>query len=711
MQGRYGVDGGRTLWSPAEDKLSVFMTLTRRLLLLALISVLPAIVIWTYTEVSLRRAREAEVNDLAIRQAQLVGAEIERILDGVQGLLLAIDETRSIRTFDTPVCGPYLKAVQEKVPYILSIVAMDISGHIHCRPTGTIDTQHYYADRPYFHNALAQRGFVVGEYTPAFEEGALGRHPVLPLALPIWNDRGDVVGVLAAALDLRWLSQKLKERTIPENGSLTVADRNGIVLVQEPQPERFLGRLLPQEFLVQARAGEARTALSTIPDGVRRALAHVPLQLPPKDIYVNVGLSTKAAFADINQAAQRGFMLITAALILVLSLSALLSRAFITKPFETVTGGIQAWRRGDYGARIVLPRQSGEFSILAKAFNDLMDDVAERQQALQVSEERARLALEAGHMGTWWYDPDKNAGGWSPQAAAMIGLPETMSSMNVKDWLAILHPEDTDRVIEKWRAAVKGRGDYEDAYRIRDKSGNIRWINSRGRVFLDTQKRPIYFVGILQDITEQKHAEEQQRFFLDELNHRVKNTLATVQSIASQTLRTTESPAQFREAFEGRLLALSKTHNLLTRKSWREAELRDVAEQELAPYRKAGDQRVVLEGPDVRLPARYAINLGLVLHELVTNAAKYGALSTSAGHLEVAWSVIESEDRLKQLRIRWSESGGPPVAPPKRQGFGSRLIRRSIEGELGGNMVLNFAESGVAYDISVPLTSPTSAAA
>jgi len=687
------------------------MTLTKRLLLLALISVLPAIVIWTYTEVSLRRAREAEVNDLAIRQAQLVGAEIERILDGVQGLLLAIDETRSIRTFDTPVCSPYLKAIQEKVPYILSFVAMDISGHIRCRPTGTVDTRYYYADRPYFHNALGQKGFVVGEYTPTFEEGGLGRHPVLPLALPIWNDRGDVVGVLAAALDLRWLSQKLKERTVPENGSVTVADRNGIVLVQEPQPERFLGRLLPQEFMAQARAREAITAQSTIPDGVRRVLAHVPLQLPPRDIYVNVGLSTKAAFASINQAARRGFMLITAALILALSLSALLSRAFITKPFEMVTDGIQAWRRGDYRARIQLPRKSGEFSILAKAFNDLMDDVAERQQALQLSEERARLALEAGHMGTWWYDPDKNSGGWSPQAAAMIGLPEAMATMNPKDWVGILHPEDVDRVIEKWRAAVKSRGDYEDEYRIRDRNGNIRWINSKGRVFLDTQKRPVYFVGILHDITEQKHAEEQQRFFLNELNHRVKNTLATVQSIASQTLRTSETPGQFREAFEGRLLALSKTHNLLTRQSWREAELRDVAEQELAPYRKAGDERVVLDGPDVRLPARYAINLGLVLHELVTNAVKYGALSTNAGHLEVAWSVIESEDRLKQLRIRWSESGGPPVAPPKRQGFGSRLIRRSIEGELGGNMVLNFAESGVAYDISVPLTPPASAAA
>ena len=115
------------------------MTLTRRLLLLALISVLPAIVIWTYTEVSLRRAREAEVNDLAIRQAQLVGAELERVFDGIHSLLLAVDETPSIRAFDTAACSPYLKAIQEKVPYILSFVAMDISGHIRCRPLGTIE--------------------------------------------------------------------------------------------------------------------------------------------------------------------------------------------------------------------------------------------------------------------------------------------------------------------------------------------------------------------------------------------------------------------------------------------------------------------------------------------------------------------------------------------------------------------------------------------
>jgi PAS domain S-box-containing protein len=495
----------------------------------------------------------------------------------------------------------------------------------------------------------------------------------------------------------------VKERTVPENGSVTVADRRGIMIVQHPHPERMLGKLLPQEYLAQASAKTIGTAETISADGLKRIVGYIPLAVPPRDIYVNVGLSTKAAFASINQAARRGFMLIAAALILALSLSALLSRAFITKPFEIVTDGIRAWRQGDYQARIDLPGKSGEFGILGRAFNDLMDDVAERQHALQASEERARLALEAGHMGTWWYDPNKGVGGWSTQATAMLGFPHASEVMDHQHWLDILHPEDLDRVVRKWHDSVKNQGDYQDEYRIRLPNGDLRWINSRGRVFFDIQKRPVYFIGIFQDITEQKHAEEQQRFFLDELNHRVKNTLTTVQSIASQTLRTTETSAQFKEAFEGRLLALSKTHNLLTRKSWREAELRDVAEQELAPYRKQGDERVVLNGPNVRLPARYAINLGLVLHELVTNAAKYGALSTNAGHLDMNWTVVQNEDRPDQLRIHWTESGGPPVAPPKRQGFGSRLIRRSIEGELGGYMVLNFAEGGVSYDISVPL--------
>lgn len=679
------------------------MTLTRRLLLLALISVLPAIVIWAFTEVSLRRAREAEVADLAVRQAQLVGAELERIFDGIHGLLLAVDETPSIRAFDTAACSPYLKAIQEKVPYVLSFVAMDISGHIRCRPTGTIDTRHYYADRAYFHNALGVKGFVVGEYMPVFEEGALAPHPVLPLALPIWNDRGDVVGVLAAALDLKWLGEKLRERTVPQDGSVTIADRKGIVIVQDPSPDAMIGRLLPWNYLAQATALETGTSEIIGPDGVSRIVGYIPLVLPPKGIYVNVGLSTKAAFASINQAARRGFVLIAAALILALSLSWLASRAFITKPFETMTSAVRNWRRGDYEARIHLPKNSGELGILAKAFNDLMDDVAERQEALKASEERARLALEAGHMGTWWYDHRKAMGGWSSQAARLLGFPARDTTVEPSLWKSLIHPEDEPRAVEKLSAAMLGNGDYEDEYRVRRPDGQVRWINSKGRVSFDARRKPVFFVGILQDITERKQVDEQQRFFLDELNHRVKNTLATVQSIAAQTLRSSKSAAQFKESFEGRLLALSMTHNLLTLKSWREADLHDIAEQELAPYKREADERVVIDGPKVDLPPRYAINLGLVLHELVTNAAKYGALSVSSGRLDLSWSVVQGEDGAATLCIRWAESGGPPVQPPKRQGFGSRLIQRSIEGELDGSIVINFAPTGVTYDICARL--------
>jgi PAS domain S-box-containing protein len=396
-------------------------------------------------------------------------------------------------------------------------------------------------------------------------------------------------------------------------------------------------------------------------------------------------------------------MLIAAALILALSLSWLASRAFITKPFEIMTNAVKDWRRGDYQARINLPKNSGEFGILAKAFNDLMDDVAERQEALKASEERARLALEAGHMGTWWYDHRKQIGGWSSQAAQLMGYPASHTTTSPDEWKSVLHPDDAQGAIARMREAFLGNGAYDDEYRVQHPNGLVRWISSKGQAFFDAQRNPVFFVGIFQDITERKQADEQQRFFLDELNHRVKNTLATVQSIAAQTLRSAQSTAQFKEAFEGRLLALSMTHNLLTLKSWREADLHDIAEQELAPYKRESDERVVIDGPRVNLPSRYAINLGLVLHELVTNAAKYGALSVPTGRLNLTWTVIPAKDRPSQLRIHWTETGGPPVQPPKRQGFGSRLIRRSIEGELDGYMVLNFDVTGVSYDISVPL--------
>ncbi|MCB8819871.1 sensor histidine kinase [Microvirga rosea] len=678
------------------------MTLTRRLLLLALISVLPAIVIWTYTEVSLRRAREAEISDLVLRQAKLAGSELERVFDGIHSLLIAVDETNLIRRFDKPACDIYLAALQRKVPHLLAFAALDLEGNVRCQDA-QVGTQRTFEDRSYFKDVLAGRRFAIGQYEAEFPEGGLGPHPVLPLALPIPNENGQLGGVLVTALDLNWLGQNLKLRALPEGGSLTIADSAGTIIAREPSHATFLGTKLPENFMEQVKRGGTEAIETVTQDDIKQIVGFARVKAPPRDMYVALGLPWKAAFEAINRAAKRGFVLIAAALLLAMSLSSLTSRAFITKSFEAMTDAVRAWRRGNYHARINPRGAPAELRILAQAFNDLMDDVAERQKALQTSEEQARLALEAGHMGTWWYDHATGVGGLSAQAAALLGLPAHKTSLTVPEWQDTVHPEDAESVLKKMRAAVRGDGHYEDEYRIQLPDSEMRWLSAKGRVFFDAEDRPITFVGIFHDITERKRAESQQRFLLGELNHRVKNTLATVQSIASQTIRSAPDLSNFKASFEGRLMALSKTHDILTRSSWREANLRDIAEQELEPYRKKGDERVLLEGPRVRLSARYAINFGLVLHELVTNAVKYGALSSSSGIVELKWSVSVDERNRSMLRFSWKETGGPPTEIPRRQGFGSRLIKRSIEGEMAGRMTIDFERSGIVYEFLIPL--------
>ena len=207
----------------------------------------------------------------------------------------------------------------------------------------------------------------------------------------------------------------------------------------------------------------------------------------------------------------------------------------------------------------------------------------------------------------------------------------------------------------------------------------------------------------LQRNTDEQHAEirrgralqEQQVTMLHELNHRVKNTLATVQALARQS-RGAEG------VLEARILALSKTHDLLTREDWSGASLSEVLESELSPYRTGGDQ-IGLDGPDVALSPRHVLALGMTIHELTTNAAKYGALSAPGGRVRVSWSLVTTEAGMPRLRLTWQESGGPPVAPPGRRGFGSRLIERGLAGAVGGRAELDFARDGLVCTLTAPL--------
>jgi two-component sensor histidine kinase len=203
-------------------------------------------------------------------------------------------------------------------------------------------------------------------------------------------------------------------------------------------------------------------------------------------------------------------------------------------------------------------------------------------------------------------------------------------------------------------------------------------------------------------LEKEKRGAEHQRLLIDELNHRVKNTLATVQSIAAQTLRTAETKDDAREALERRLIALSRAHDVLTRESWEGADLIEVVAKALEPYQVSGESRFVVNGPHVRITPRMSLALAMALHELATNAVKYGALSNKTGTVEVSWNVRNGAEP-PRLALRWKEAGGPPVVTPQRRGFGSRLIQRTLAQDLDGQVDISFASSGVVCTVDAPV--------
>jgi PAS domain S-box-containing protein len=208
----------------------------------------------------------------------------------------------------------------------------------------------------------------------------------------------------------------------------------------------------------------------------------------------------------------------------------------------------------------------------------------------------------------------------------------------------------------------------------------------------------VYF----RDISERRKAEEHQRLLINELNHRVKNTLATVQSVASQTLRNAPTAEAAKEAIENRLIALSRAHDVLTRENWEGAYLREIVQQAVEPYRWYREGRFDIRGADVRLSPRIALAVSMAFQELVTNAVKYGALSNETGRVMITWALTGQADT-PSLELRWEEAGGPPVQVPSRRGFGTRMIERSLAQELGGKAEIQFESSGIICTIVTPL--------
>jgi PAS domain S-box-containing protein len=275
----------------------------------------------------------------------------------------------------------------------------------------------------------------------------------------------------------------------------------------------------------------------------------------------------------------------------------------------------------------------------------------------------------------------------NPAAAAAIELPrEEVIGRSIHDFLTPASREQArDRLLEK----LKAGGTTSHELEVVSRSGRLLHWEINSTLTLDEAGKPVGLHAIARDITERRRAEERQALLVNELNHRVKNTLALVQGLALQSFRDGRDPLEARTAFQHRLAALAAAHDLLTRESWEGATLRGLTEGALG-HLTGQEQRVEISGPDMKLGPKAAVSLVLALHELSTNAAKYGALSVPEGRVAVAWNI--DGDR---LRMEWRETGGPLVAPPGRRGFGLRMIERALAADLGGCVTMDFEPQGL----------------
>ena len=327
-------------------------------------------------------------------------------------------------------------------------------------------------------------------------------------------------------------------------------------------------------------------------------------------------------------------------------------------------------------------------------------DAIESDQSMERQQRTFDLAMIASDMGIWRYTLADNVCMYDANAQRLYGLTEARFLHDEEGVKAKFHPDDMELMWSRVAEALdpKGNGHYDVEYRVKQLDGSWRWLSAWGLVEFDgdgPQRKPVAIAGASRDLTKLKQGEELQRLLLNELNHRIKNTLATIQAITAQTLRSAHDLPSAREALSRRICSLAQVHDLLTVRAWSGANLTDVVMRALDAFTPS---QVKTSGAPIDVSPKHALALSLALHELATNAIKYGALSCPEGQVGVEWSVREGI-----LHLDWEESGGPPVAPRTKKGFGSRLLEEFVVSDLDGYTKLDFDVSGVRCNITARL--------
>lgn len=329
----------------------------------------------------------------------------------------------------------------------------------------------------------------------------------------------------------------------------------------------------------------------------------------------------------------------------------------------------------------------------------LANEIAQRDADLAAHNARLRLALKAGGLGTWTLDLPEQQLTASSGCKRIFGRPVS-EPFTYDELLAAIHPDDLPMMQAAVMRTIEHGDPYHVEYRILTPAGEQRWVSIQGGLQHRADGTPLAMSGFSTDISDRKFAEEHRAVLARELTHRVKNTLATVNAVVMQTLRDATSLDDAARSVSGRIANLGAAHDLLIEDEVEGAAIGDIVDRALLPFRDRDGARLVAQGPPVRLSPGITLALAMVLHELATNAIKYGALSCSTGRVAIEWSLADRGGE-RRLLFCWGEHDGPPVTPPAHHGFGTRMIERVLCGYVRDGVTMHYPTTGFRFEIEV----------
>lgn len=668
----------------------MFGSIRQRLVLLVLLVALPmvaatSLVIYYFAQTQIAAQRAAMVSGTRTLAAAVDG-EIEKHI----AIGKALATARSLETDDLATFYARAVATMKSMPESW-LLLVDRGGQQlinTARPFGT-PLPKISDIGPHIEAMESGRPMVANIF-----RGTVTPRPLTSVHVPVLRD-GKAVYNLIVTMDPRSFLGILRAQQVPDGWLSGIIDRNGNFVARSRDHDKLVGTPASagwREASRQTREGQL--------DNV--SIEGVPLH----SAFINSALSgwsvSLAATQDVVVAPLRRslvLIVLTASTLIALGIAlAWWAARRIATPMlalERAAGALLRAEQPQIG-RTGLREIDQALTALETSTTALLE---RERQFHTLADSIPQLAWMADSTGwIFWYNRR-----WFDYTGA------TLETMQGWGWRTVHHPDHIDRVTERIKHCFDTGKPWDDTFPIRGADGEYRWFLSRALPIRDADGTIVRWFGTNTDVSEQKQTEERQRLLVNELNHRVKNTLAVIQSIASVTSRSAASAAAFSKSFIARIIGIARTHDLLTESHWEGASLGAMLWNELSPYRSDKTQRVALRGDYVRLTPKTAVALGMVLHEMTTNAAKYGALSLPDGSVDVTWDVREA-DAGPMLRLEWTESGGPPVSEPTHKGFGSRLITQSLARDLAGSVEMEYRPEGLRCVLEVPLPAVAEAA-